>query len=208
MRHLFINIAATALIVFGAFSAQAASITLSGLPTGDLAQGDTFTITLTGDFNDFAATATVFQLNFSTFIDGNVLAVVGGSAAAQIFGWEAAPGSFVNPLPLVPGFVPNTNLDPNTVRTGAWLSGTPQGFAGLGDWAPVLATVTLQAVGLGGSQVDPGFAGGDTFQTTAGVVADQVSFFGGGVVNVVPEPTTALLVGLGLVGLGVSGRRR
>jgi hypothetical protein len=31
---------------------------------------------------------------------------------------------------------------------------------------------------------------------------------GSGSVNVIPEPTTALLVGLGLAGLGVAGRRK
>ncbi|HIL80307.1 MAG TPA: PEP-CTERM sorting domain-containing protein, partial [Myxococcales bacterium] len=31
---------------------------------------------------------------------------------------------------------------------------------------------------------------------------------GAGGVNIIPEPTTALLVGLGLAGLGVAGRRR
>jgi hypothetical protein len=31
---------------------------------------------------------------------------------------------------------------------------------------------------------------------------------GSGGVNIIPEPTTALLVSMGLVGLGIAGRRK
>ncbi len=40
------------------------------------------------------------------------------------------------------------------------------------------------------------------------VTDDSVmGFSGSGAVTITPEPTTALLIGLGLVGLGVAGRR-
>jgi len=196
----------TTLLIFGAASAQAATVTISGIPA-QVAVDDTFTVTLTSDFTDFTSNNTIFQLNFSTFIDGAVLEIVDGVSADQIFGWEAAPGAFVSPLPLVPNFVPNNNLDIDTVRTGSWLAISAAGNT-QGDWAPVLATITFQAVAEGTSELTPGFAGGDTFQTTAGVVADQVTFLGAGIVTV-PEPGIAGLSLAALITLyGIRRTRR
>ena len=142
--RLVVGYMATALIVFGALSANAATITLSGLPGGPIAVNDTFTITLTADFTDQTCSSCVVQLNFSTLLGtAGVLDVVGGASSPTIFGWEFAPGSFFGGVSLVPGFVPNNTLDPAVVRSGSWLGLSPGGHVN-GDWAPVLATVTFR----------------------------------------------------------------
>jgi len=62
---------------------------------------------------------------------------------------------------------------------------------------PGSAAITLSQTSPGNVIGQPG--GGSTTATLNSGV---------GSVNVIPEPTTALLVGLGLAGLGVAGRRR
>jgi hypothetical protein len=49
--------------------------------------------------------------------------------------------------------------------------------------------------------------GGTVFELGTGPINDQVILSSNIAVNV-PEPTTALLIGLGIIGLGVAGRRR
>jgi len=68
----------------------------------------------------------------------------------------------------------------------------------------LVATVSFVATAPGSSSVswDTNLAGGF-----------QLAFFGlsdapGTTINVIPEPTTAALLGLGLLGLAISGRRR
>jgi hypothetical protein len=71
-----------------------------------------------------------------------------------------------------------------------------------------IATITFHVNGLDSDTITPffllGFNGflqndGTTFTSTAPVF--------GAIVNVIPEPTTALLLGMGVLGLGFSGRR-
>ena len=83
----------------------------------------------------------------------------------------------------------------------------------------LMARLTFEAVGFGTSAGAWSFTddfGGTVFSVadvdiTAPEYAGPLSVTAGGtqpLVSVIPEPTTALLVGLGLVGLGVAGRRR
>jgi hypothetical protein len=71
-----------------------------------------------------------------------------------------------------------------------------------------LGSITFHASGAGTDMITPFFIKGvdgfldqdfTTYTSTAPVFS--------GVVNIIPEPTTALLLGLGVVGLGLSGRR-
>jgi len=72
-----------------------------------------------------------------------------------------------------------------------------------------LGSITFHASGAGTDLITPFF-----IPTIDGFLEQDFSSFTsttpvfGAVVNIIPEPTTALLLGLGVVGLGLSGRRR
>ena len=58
----------------------------------------------------------------------------------------------------------------------------------------------------------PGVATGFDLASGSGVAAGRVELAPGGVqgleMTLIPEPTTAVLLGLGLLGLGLAGRKR
>ncbi len=111
------------------------------------------------------------------------------------------------------------------------INGAPKLSGGGGDAQPISPTATQPGAFLSTSPVlvdtESEFVGSITFQMTALGTYDFSTEFGTGQglfdfsntnisgtvtlntvsVNVIPEPTTALLMGIGLLGLGVAGRR-
>jgi len=73
-----------------------------------------------------------------------------------------------------------------------------------------MATLVFEVTGTSGfafinlSQTSPG----NVIGQPGGLSTTGTLNSGAGGVNIIPEPTTALLVSLGLVGLGIAGRRK
>jgi hypothetical protein len=221
MRIFAINVLVTALLAFGASSAGAISITLTGANGQDVVNGDLVTVTMTLDTE---ATVGITLLSIATLFDDSQLlyrddlstsnggsgyilydagAKNGGnylSSAVTCGGGYGSPTVGAGCVLSLPG---QTNVD---YVAGDLATGTGAGNAGVAQ----MATLVFQVTGTSGfasialSQTSPGNVIGQPGGTsTTGTLGS-----GAGGVNIIPEPTTALLVGLGLAGLGIAGRRR
>lgn len=169
---------------------------------GEVAQGGTFDVDVTITFDGSPALAGAFT---SAAWDPSELSLV--SATAPPFAILFGPQGFLSQV-AAPGNFPG---DPaGTLRT-IQFAANPGQQAGAGS--ALVTTLTFQVIGGtdGTANVDVFFNSGDGFiaPTGAPIGLENTSLIGASVsFTPVPEPGTALLMGLGLSGLAVAGRRR
>jgi len=217
------GLAVAAVLMLSASSASAISLTLAGANGQDVAPGDSVSVTVTLDTQ---ATVGITLLSIGVLFDDARLAYnkAASSATSYMFYVPPSKGNPNNFLkasttcggyPSPGGYYSNSgacslrvnttnqvNLDFVSADLAAGTSGTNSGVS-------LLATLVFDVL------ASPGSAAITLSQTSPGNVIGQpgggsttATLIGDGSVNVIPEPTTALLVGLGLAGLGVAGRRR
>ena len=205
---------------FSAASASAISFTLAGANGQDVVANDQVSVTVSMDtegltgitllsigvlFDDTRLSYNQAASSTSSYILYSTSAKNGGaylSAAATCGGGYPGGGAG---CALRVGTTNQVNIDylaPDLqVGTGATNVGTGN---------DLLVTLIFDVI----APANPGSAAISISQTSPGNVIGVVggsvaaTLAGSGSVNVVPEPTTALLVGLGLAGLAVAGRRK
>ena len=218
MRSVFVNraknwvagLAVAAAFLLGASSASALAISLGGLPV-DTVPGGTVSVTVT---IDTGATTGIVLLSVGVLFDDTKLsydkpassatsyALYGGRGGGGFLAASSTCGGYPTDgtaCSLRVGLTNQVNVDyvsadltNGTANTGSFLAATLV--------FNVIGTSGTAAISLSTSSPGNTIALGGGAQGTA-------TLSGAGVVNI-PEPTTALLIGLGLAGLGVAGRRR
>lgn len=212
MRRMITTLLATALVLFGAGTASAVSVYMTSdydgvsvLPVGATVNIELF---LDADVTRIqllsvgvAFDNTIFQYNpqslAATGVPTYILYGSVGMAMTALYAqqdpWQTWPGT------VLPGTAQvNVNwADPSFTGTG---------ITGLGI---KIAGIQLQVISAGdglGDVILSSSLGGNVLQVLG--VVQPLPTSGSFVVNTIPEPTTAVLVGLGLAGLGIAGRRR
>ena len=206
MRLLITNLLASALLIFGAASAHAFATTMtSNYSNGTvLTTGDTVSITVNFDSE---GAADISLLSVSVLFNDTIMSWNQGASSSPAYALYVSGGK--GNQYLVPA---TTNL---TLRTGTsdqilldfQNTALPGGNrdAGSFDMATLVFTATNYLVGDAAFTLSNN-SPGNILQVADG--SNPVNAVSGDFDVVTPEPTTALLVGLGLAGLGVAGRRR
>jgi hypothetical protein len=203
MRLFIVNSLMVGLLLFSATTASAINLYMGAPSATSLNIGDTFTIQFRMDTEGETQITSVFA---SVITDENVLAFVSGTSPGTIlfnFSTYVGLAKASDPVNGVPGD------DAGRVRAASFVTANPAGSGVSGPPAgTLLATLTFQAVGAGVTDVSPLLVLGDDEMTIAQIsVTGSVTTTPGATITVVPEPGTALLMGLGLAGLGIAGRR-
>ena len=219
-RNLVLSASVLFLAALTTSSAHAISFAMGGVNGQDVTPGvDQVEVTVTLDTGATTGVTlwsigVVFdktRLSYNLAASSNNSYIFYGARGANYFtaasscggaGFPAAPPNGQGCAELAGQFAGQVNVDfsnvdltngSNAAATGVSLLATLV-FDVLAN--PGAAAITITQTGTGNVV---GTAGGGT--TVAGLS-------GSGSVNVVPEPTTALLVALGLAGLGIAGRRK
>lgn len=218
MRLLITNLLAIALLLFGAATASATSVSMTSNYDGVsvMAPSSTVTVQVWLDAGPTDASG-ISVLSVGVSFDDGVLAYDQGASSTNTYLlYFSSKSPYLNALPSCGGGYGSPNagagcalFSPTLVNVDFASSVLPG--AAPGTTGGLLATLVFHvaAAGDGVGEIGFSFAGIDGNILQYGDNSTDTPVFSGSPINVItPEPTTALLVGLGLVGLGVAGRRR
>jgi hypothetical protein len=196
------SLLASALVIFGAASASAYATSISS-PQAGSTLGVSDSVTVSVNFDSEGA-ADITLLSVGVHFDNTIFTHSGSNAATYALYATPAKGAvFMVPAStngqLRVGTNDQVNMD--------WISsGLPDGNRDAGSFEMGTLTFHVQALGDGmGDFTLSNNSAGNILQL--GDASNPNNAVSGDFVVYTPEPTTALLVGLGLLGLGVAGRR-
>lgn len=211
MRLFIAKLLMVGLLLLSASSASAIGIFVSNVTPTTINIGETVTFELRLNADD-----PLINLVYVSTVTGNpsVVGFQGGTSPASIlFNFSTYANIPVNAQPQeVPGDTP-------VGRVRAASFGAQENSGRLNP-NQLLATLTFVGLAPGTTTVTPGFYPGDQVSLYTPGTGDNGTDYtnvSGSVslpaavsitVNAIPEPGTALLMGMGLAGLGLAGRRK
>ena len=203
MRLFISNLLFTmGLLLLSASTASAISLYLHS-PITTIGLGDTVTVELLMDTEGETQVTSVFT---SVGNDNSLaLSFTSGTSPGQIlFNTSTFEGvaRVSNPVDGVPGDAAGR------IRAANFATATPTG-SGVASAKQLLATLIFTGTQVGDAILAPlAIVGSDEVTVATVSVTGQVSLGEPLSITVIPEPGTALLMGLGLAGLTAAGRRR
>jgi hypothetical protein len=211
MRLFKTNMLAVALLLFGAASASAFATNMTTSYAPGMTVSDSFTVTV--NFDTEGAIGTML-LSVGVEFDTTYLAYQGTTSGSYLlyspFVSMAQPAAWLSPAPSNGGIWGGTSPAPPIQKVNLdWIS---NGFPSAGTYissdddayADALGILTFHIIADGAHSLDLSTSGnGNVLQLGDASIVTNTA---GPSINIVPEPSTALLIGLGLVGLGVAGR--
>ncbi len=215
MRLVFTTLVAVISVVLFTASASAIEFNIVVTTTGNpsaLVNGDTVDVDL---FMDNPLLEDYLGVGVSLLFDPAVYSLTGVTPRTQV---ELQPGVFATPVLVAPGgfgpsFLDNV-IDPNEQSPGVVLmvnalNTTPSAGTGSDplETRPH-ASVELTVIGVGDGTIATGFGVGQVLLDGGNNDVSGQAIFDSETLTIIPEPGTALLMGLGLAGLGAAGRRR
>ena len=216
----FLTVSVSLAFLLGLVGASHAQVTLFVTPTNQ--GGDILTpgaLLLPGDQITFDIAARndgtpINGLGVSAVgYDASGLAFVSGSGVAQLFADICIPGSgcfggLDGSQAVVGALSESFNTGVLNVQIFEHISLTPATSTGVDDWGTsgipgeAQARIVFDVMGVGSFQQDGTIAIGAFFELGDVLILHTTEFGTVETVWVVPEPSTALLMGLGLLGLG------
>jgi hypothetical protein len=213
--RLYVSLLASVAVFFAVSTASAVEFVVLNGPGADLSVGDEVTIQIR--IRDAVG---VFGLGASVFgYDEGVADFAAGDAVGSYLNPICVPGAgcFNGLTNLAGGALSESAIGANGNRVQIGNSAGLSAVTAVGDDNPGLDgviggggsqfNVTFRAVGLGSTTLSIGTGYQGDVVVLAGGVTEQATN-GSFTINVIPEPGTALLMGLGLVGLATAGRRK
>ena len=200
---------AGALFFFSASTASALAVSLGGLDA-TAAPGGTVSVTVTIDTE---ATTGIVLLSVGVLFDDTKLSYDKPASSATsyaLYGGRGG-GGFLSASSTCGGYPTDGTAcslrvgTTNQVNVDYVSADLSNGTANTGSF--LAATLVFNVIGSSGTAAISLTTSSPGNTVTLGSGPGTATLSGSGIVTI-PEPTTALLIGLGLAGLGVAGRRR